>query len=109
MRYLLIFSFFLTGCDKLFKDDVLSIPQTNYHGNELRIDGYYYQSFENNTYFIVYVFYSTGTIFSAGAFPKSNLAQIEETLQDLLWISRNKDYKKLFELIKLDYECESRL
>lgn len=92
MRYLIAFSFFLLGCEKLFKDDVLSIPQTSYQGNQLRIDGYYYKSNPNSSY-VVYIFYRNGTILSAGSFMNSNLSDIETTLQDPSWISAKDDYK----------------
>lgn len=92
MRYLIAFSFFLLGCEKLFKDDVLSIPQTGYQGTQLRIDGYYYMSNPNSSY-VVYIFYGNGTVLSAGSFISSNLPKVEETLQDPAWISANKEYK----------------
>ncbi len=38
-------------CSKMTQDDRLSLTRTNYSGNELRIDGYYYFMTEDNLHF----------------------------------------------------------
>jgi len=68
------------SCKKIFRDDILSIPQTPYNGSQLRIDGFYYRETENNPYIIVYLFYRNGTLISAGGFPKP-LEKVEEGLR----------------------------
>ena len=52
--------------DGLIKDDdTLSLERTSYTGNQLRMDGYYYQK-ANSSLFSVYFLYSDGIILSAG-------------------------------------------
>lgn len=60
--------FAFTGCTKdkeVQKDDVLSIPKTPYGGNQLKIDGYYYQLFEGKIHNII-LFYRNGLITEYG-------------------------------------------
>ena len=68
MKYILIavISFF-SNCKNgdILKDDELSIKKANYSGNQLRIDGYFYQKIDG-AYFSVYCFYNNGVILSAG-------------------------------------------
>lgn len=81
MKHILALSvLFITSCKKMFKDDNLSLPQTSYNGSQLRIDGFYYEAFENNTYFIVYLFYQNGALLSAGSYPNFSIERVEKSL-----------------------------
>ncbi len=58
------------GCDKLFKDDELTMTKTPYTGNELRIDGYYYQmSSVDGSFDDTYFLYRDGIVLSCGGTP----------------------------------------
>lgn len=99
MRYLaLCFTLLLIECNKLpsLKDDILSIEQTNYLGNQLRIDGFYYQSLENNTYFTGYIFYNNGITLHIGSHPNSNLEEIENDLRSTDWFSVVREAKYMW-------------
>ena len=52
-------------CSKTgLKDDFLTIPRTPYNGNELRIDGFYYQQWDNGAMFSdITWFYNDGIVF----------------------------------------------
>ena len=51
--------------DKLLKDDELSIKVTDYKGNKLKLDGYFYQQ-KNKYYYDIYCFYNNGILLAAG-------------------------------------------
>jgi hypothetical protein len=50
--------------DKVLKDDELSIQKTSFTGNQLRIDGYYYNKWGNPERATIYFF--TGMAFYLG-------------------------------------------
>lgn len=59
----------LSCCNKLFKskDDFLTIPKTPYTGSQLRLDGYYYQKWDNGLKFRRIIFlYNNGVVFRVG-------------------------------------------
>ncbi|WP_373730031.1 hypothetical protein [Bacteroides heparinolyticus] len=71
-----LISLITSCCSKIFpkKDDFLTIPRTQYNGDELRIDGYFYQKWENGTKYSNIVFlYNNGIVFN-----KSGYGDIEE-------------------------------
>lgn len=68
---LIIASLFLTiitSCDikDQYTDDEFILKKTDYKGNELSIDGYYYHKLGENSYYVL-IFYRNGTIFKNGA------------------------------------------
>jgi len=65
-----IISFY--GCDKELK-----IERTPYIGNELRIDGYYYEMGKNGQIWNTFFFYRNGLVLNGGS------SNINETLEDL--------------------------
>jgi len=63
------------------KEEMLTIPKTNYIGTELNIDGYYYRlSADNmgNTAYEIYFFYRDGTVLFGG-FPLQSQLFARET------------------------------
>ena len=53
-------------CSKIFppQDDFITIPQTPYYGDELRIDGFFYRTWENETkYSDITFLYKDGVVF----------------------------------------------
>ena len=68
---------FFTSCSKYYveKSDKLHLPKTAYLGNQLRIDGYYYQ-FHNDQFFDITLFYDDGTaLFPMGL--ETNLINVD--------------------------------
>jgi hypothetical protein len=64
------------GCNKLYLDDKFTIQRENYIGNELRLDGYYYQQENNHTY--VEFLYRNGVILSAHSYSTNDLNIVEK-------------------------------
>lgn len=62
--FILCFSILFSSCDKLLKNDELSLKRIPYFGNELRIDGYYYRKINNDNeeFLNLYFFYSNGIV-----------------------------------------------
>jgi len=67
----------LTQCS-LF-DDKLSLPLTPYHGEQLRMDGYYYQMYDGKFYFPCF-FYKNGILITAGGLNNS-LGEMDESIK----------------------------
>ncbi len=90
------------SCEKIIKDDNLSLARINYSGNELRISGYYYIITENEdlTYSPKYIFYNNGVALSAGL-PANNLSKMDE---NMLNASNNnyKNHKGVWGIFKID-------
>jgi hypothetical protein len=62
-----VFVIFASGCDILYPDEELSLKRTDYTGNELRTDGYYYSyNYNGNTYLVAIRFlYRNGIVYNA--------------------------------------------
>jgi hypothetical protein len=60
------------GCDKLFPDEKLSLQRTNYTGNELRMDGYYYCYLEKTNITVIYFLFKNGIIRYTGGYSRYN-------------------------------------
>jgi len=84
-------------CEGLFKDDdLLSLPLTPYTGNQLRIDGYYYQiadgvDFNEGTIFSCYFFYENGIIIGMGGAENS----LEEMDEYIIRVMGSQNYKNI--------------
>ena len=83
------------------KDDRLSIDKTDFTGNQLKTNGYYYQT-DNSSYFDMYLFYRNGTIISAGGnYP--NIAAVENYINtEFIQSQGYKDSKLTWGLFKID-------
>jgi hypothetical protein len=86
--------FLFTSCkkDRLSKDDELSIQRTPYTGNQLRIDGYYFEK-SNNSYFSLYCFYRNGGLLAAGGVFSSTQEMVEYLNKELINSQKYKEYK----------------
>ena len=63
---------FMSCCNKLFRDEKLTIQRTDYNGNELRFDGYYYCYYEETDVTVVYFLFRNGIIRGAGGYTRFN-------------------------------------
>lgn len=81
-------------CSKMIQDDRLSLTRTNYSGNELRIDGYYYFMTEDNLHF-TYFFYRNGiAIHGGGNAPNTSPIEfIESQFMSESYIAALKEHK----------------
>lgn len=85
----------LLGCMKSGADDVLSLPQTPYMGNQLRIDGYYHSVYyapDGDRLFRGYALYRNGIILYLGGGYSSTQELAESIIKDYI---NNSDYKKV--------------
>ena len=97
---------FIASCNLLYPDEKLSLPRTNYTGNEIRTDGYYYNIIENDR-IVFRFFYKNGTVLSGGAFSFRTMDEAESKM--IQEISKNKKRKWhwgvfVIEGDKIDYE-----
>lgn len=87
--------------NEIFKDDELSIPKTNYSGNELRIDGYYYETL-NSSYFSLYCFYGNGTLLANGGVFLSIQEMNDYIIKEFINSKEYKDYKSNWGVFKIE-------
>ena len=99
--YFLLFSILLNGCD-VFSDEKLTLQRTDYNGNELRMDGYYYKydtsydsSVPNRT--ICYFFFRNGISVAMGSYETIDLKTVErEMLERYKWLYKHKSVWGVF-------------
>lgn len=71
----------------------LTIEKQNYKGNQLRIDGYYYQKHEGK-YYSLYFFYRDGTIlYGGGGFTEKELLEQEKQFTSEAWLKATRNSK----------------
>lgn len=73
-------------------DDVLSITRTPYNGNQLKINGYYYQKY-NSQYYNIHFFCSNGILIDFSGGNMNSFEQIENYLNDPETLIRIKNTK----------------
>jgi hypothetical protein len=90
---LIILILLISNCRKigLSKDDELSIGVNTYYGNELRIDGYYYYTYEGRIY--TYLFYRNGVYLDGEDSDSENFTDIEQSYKDGSFYNKIKDDK----------------
>lgn len=95
-----LISLITSCCSKIYpsKDDFLTIPKTQYSGNELRIDGFFYRTWENGTkYSDITFLYNDGVLFQGNG--AGDLSQLMEYAQEtLLHHDQIKDKKAFWGL-----------
>lgn len=72
--FLIMSLFSCCGKFSVSKSDSLTMIKRPFNGNQLRIDGYYYQLY-NNQYFDAMIFYQDGTIITPGG--------VKESIEDM--------------------------
>lgn len=67
MAYITVIVLLMGNCskDKIWQDDDLSLSRSDYNGNQLRVDGYFYQQ-KDKYYYDIYCFYNNGILLAAG-------------------------------------------
>ncbi|MCK9451808.1 MAG: hypothetical protein M0Q90_08970 [Bacteroidales bacterium] len=93
---------FSNSCEKLMKDDELVLQKQNYTGNQLRLDGYYYEEFEEK-YYSIYFFYEDGTLlYGDGGFTKKEFIEHEKEFTKDVWLNGVKSYKAYWGLFMIE-------
>lgn len=91
--FLVGFFSFSSSCEKVGKDDKLTLDKQDYTGNQLRIDGYYYEKFEGK-YYSLYFFYEDGTVlYGDGGFTEKEFIEHEKQFTNEVWLNGVKNYK----------------
>jgi len=86
----------ITSCNHFYSDKKLTFPRTDYIGNEINTDGYYYRIIENNRIDFCF-FYNNGTVLSAGTFSYSNMNDAEaEMVKNISKIKNKKSNWGIF-------------
>ena len=81
--------------DKVWKDDTLSIKRTDYTGNQLRINGYYYErySVKNGYRYNIYFFYQNGIVLYGESPLETEVVQMETNYATGGFHATAKDHK----------------
>jgi len=90
----------MNQCEKYNKDDELSIKRTDYTGNQLRIDGYYYRTWEDMMYTMF--FYQNGIILYGGAFSQSEIVEREIRYKNGTFYNHVNGIKYLWGTFKIE-------
>ena len=97
-----IFLFFLSGCEALFRDEKFTFQRTDYNGNEIRTDGYYYRfdasydSFVPNRT-ICHFLFRNGVSVAMGSYETIDLDAVEiEMLERYKWLYQHKSVWGIF-------------
>jgi hypothetical protein len=89
--------------DKIGNDDELSIQRTPYTGNQLRINGYYYQKYGDPEKLTVYFLYENGILLYAGSgYEMSKMNEFENKFASNQFIEKRKDVKFCWGLFNID-------
>ncbi len=100
MKFLIIFSFLFlclsSNCKKegILTDDELSIPKKEFSGNQLRIDGYYYQKYGNPERLMIYFMYRNGILlYGGGGYEMGKINEFEQEIQTQQAINKIRGLK----------------
>ncbi len=100
------------GCKRMFfKDEKLTISKKEYLGNELLLDGYFFNEYstKNEDYIEVFFFYRNGLMSDMGVFQKAELSSKElyfNSLDNNAFLKKSKLAWGLFQIHsgKIEYE-----
>ncbi len=86
------------------KDDELTLPLQAYTGNDMRMDGYYYQEIASTTegFGSSYFFYENGVLFYSGGFRLDQQKEIENRFIDFGWIDDSSNRKHQWGVFIID-------
>ena len=70
----------MSCCSSLFSDEKLSMKRVDYHGNELKIDGYYYHYHQEPESTQILFLYRNGVLLLTRFFPSHDLDYVEKTM-----------------------------
>lgn len=89
--------------DFSMEDDQLSIKKTGYSGNQLRIDGYYYEKHGDPEFLTIYLLYNNGVILHTGdGWEYSKLSEFEQIMQSPSHINKLKAMKNAWGVFRIE-------
>ncbi|MCC5916233.1 MAG: hypothetical protein JJU02_02785, partial [Cryomorphaceae bacterium] len=98
---LLIFS--LLSCKKENRDDELHLQQTPHLEEELRIDGFYYYTFNEGQLTRIFFLFRNGVIQGGLSYPGNNWEQrLEEDINSGLYREMSLKYKTMWGLFEIE-------
>ena len=80
--------------------DKLRLTKTPFTGDQLKIDGYYYNHLEGGKYYYPLILYSNGIILSGGG--KLCLKSVEDSFLDKKWIENVKNYQTWWGIFRIE-------
>ena len=105
MKLLLIITVMMglvANCSKIWKDDKLSINRTNYTGNQLKINGYYYEKYGTPEKLTIYLFFGNGVLLHAGdGYEYNKLNEFEQIITSVEFINKLKGIKDSWGVFKV--------
>lgn len=106
IKFILLFMgilFSSNACKKEFFDDKLSLKKEPYNGNQLRIDGYYYQISDGKIYTILFLYRNGVVMYGGGEGVEiENIEEREINFIDKSWIESVKKFKSWWGLFQID-------
>jgi len=93
----------VSSCEKdKNNDDKLSLERIDYNGNELRIDGYYYNKDPYRSQISVFFLYKNGIILYGGAFDIDETNEKEERYRNGFYATNAAKYKFNWGVFQID-------
>lgn len=93
---------FSNSCEKVGRDDKFALTKQAYSGNQLKINGYYYQRAEGK-YYTIYFFYEDGVLlYGGGNFTYQELIEKEKEYNNEIWLHAVKKYKDYWGIYNIE-------
>jgi hypothetical protein len=96
---ILVFFLITISCNNLFKDDELNLVKKDFNGNEIRIDGFFYELDTSNSMFLYYFLFNNGLILGKGAL---SLLEINNSVLINEMTNNMKQYKYNWGLYQIE-------
>ncbi len=88
--------------DKIWKDDTLFINRSDYSGNSLRVDGYFYQE-KDGHFYTIYCLYRSGILlYLGGGFNQTEVTELENSIRNGSFYTAAKDFKDYWGVFKIE-------
>ena len=98
-----VFLAFSIACEKVLKDENLTLKKRPYIGNELRLDGFFYEEGVDDGYYIEGFFYQNGILLNSGGFYTENeLNDLRNSIISGYFNSKVKENKYAWGLFVID-------
>jgi hypothetical protein len=91
------------SCQMFFgEDDKLTLRRKPYDGSALKLDGYYYQSYQDGNMVDIYFLSRNGVIINAGAFEANKLDLYERKFSDTAFVNKLRNVKFNWGVFQID-------
>lgn len=95
MAYITVIVLLMGNCskDKIWQDDDLSLSRSDYNGNQLRVDGYFYQE-RDGYFYTMYCLYTNGMLlYLGGGFSQAEVIELEDRIRNGSFYASAKEFK----------------